>query len=113
MAVLSTDKGSSPSLYKAVLQSPAGKDTSRLTNSFFKDLGYVMGARFNKKELMEQLQSQESQSPEQPDTAVMIGIRSGLEQSKAISAEQKSKLKTYGKLKGKELKDALIGFIKA
>jgi len=112
MAVLSTDQGSSPTLYKTVLDSPAGTDTSKLTIGFFKDLGYVMGARFNKKELMTQLQSQDSQSSQQQGSALIIGIRSGMEQSKAISAEQKAKLKTYGKLKGKELKDALAGLIK-
>jgi hypothetical protein len=115
MAVLSCDQGSSPALYKAVMNSPAGKDTSKLTIGFFKDLGYVMGARFNNKELMEQLQSQQSQSSasEQQNAALIIGIKTGMEQSKNVSAEQKTKLKTYSPLKGKELTDALIMFIKA
>jgi putative membrane-bound dehydrogenase-like protein len=112
MAVLSTDEGSSPKLFKALLSSPVAADSLKLSRLFLEDLGYVMGSRFNRAELNELVTVLKGNSVNNTtEEPLLKGLKKGLDASKNTSAAQKAGLKALSNTRGKALKDGLVSFL--
>jgi len=112
MAVLSTEEGSSPQFLNEFIKSSANDKYLRPPAEFIQDLSYIVGARFNKLQVKNLIAILRSPMSDIFRSAIMGGLRKGLEYTPNADSTFKTKMKNWSGLKEPALIDSLTKNLK-